>query len=184
MGGEGAEGEGGADSRLNREPDEGVLSQEPRIKTWAEGRCLTDWATQVPMRSFFLNVLFIAKEHVALRKSLHFSRLQLPYFGEGRNSSALTQGSHDVCTWFTEINRKIKQNLELKTFSAASSFWKVLLGQFCYKAIFWERCSYSWKNTTVKERTFKERRVSEIFVFVLFSECLKWNLHMEKMHRT
>ena len=43
---EGAEGE--ADSSLSREPNTGTQSRNPRIMTWAEGRCLINWATQVP----------------------------------------------------------------------------------------------------------------------------------------
>ena len=47
-----------ADSLLNREPDV-IVGPDPRIMTWAEGRCLTDWANTVPpkMRNpiLFLN---------------------------------------------------------------------------------------------------------------------------------
>ena len=48
MSGGGAEGKGEADSPLSWEPNAGAPSQDPGIMTWAEGRCLTDWATQVP----------------------------------------------------------------------------------------------------------------------------------------
>ena len=51
--GEEAEGEGEVDSLLSREPDVGAWSQDPGIMTWAEGRCLTDWATQAPLGHFF-----------------------------------------------------------------------------------------------------------------------------------
>ena len=40
-------GEGEADSLLSREPDVG-LNPRTLVMTWAEGRCLTNWATQVP----------------------------------------------------------------------------------------------------------------------------------------
>ena len=43
-----AEREGKVGSSLNREPHEGTQCQDPKIMTWAEGRCLTDWATQAP----------------------------------------------------------------------------------------------------------------------------------------
>ena len=42
----GAEGEAG--SPLSREPDVGAASQGPEFMTWAEGRHLTDSATQAP----------------------------------------------------------------------------------------------------------------------------------------
>ena len=55
--------EGEADSPLSREPDAqpepdvgpdpGTQSQDPGIMTWAQGRCLTDWATQVPLLMAF-----------------------------------------------------------------------------------------------------------------------------------
>jgi len=33
-----------------------ALSQDPKIMTWAEDRCLTDWATQVPLPpSYFVD---------------------------------------------------------------------------------------------------------------------------------
>ena len=47
-------GSGRRRSRLNREPSEygawyGIWSQNPRVMTWAKGRHLTNWATQVPL---------------------------------------------------------------------------------------------------------------------------------------
>ena len=41
------------DSPLTREPNAGWIPG-PWVMTWAEGRCLTDWATQTPLHySFF-----------------------------------------------------------------------------------------------------------------------------------
>ena len=40
-----------AGSSLSREPNVGgTQSQDPEIMTWAKGRHLTDWATQVPQK--------------------------------------------------------------------------------------------------------------------------------------
>ena len=44
--GGGAEEEGEADSSLSREPNVGL---DPRIMTWANGRCLTSWAIEAPL---------------------------------------------------------------------------------------------------------------------------------------
>ena len=49
--------ESGAGSRLwavNTEPDAGFELSNCKIMTWAEVRCLTDWATQVPHNVFYL----------------------------------------------------------------------------------------------------------------------------------
>ena len=35
----------------------GAQSQNPRIMTWAKGRSLTDWTTQVPFLNFFIPVI-------------------------------------------------------------------------------------------------------------------------------
>ena len=43
---------------VNTEPDVGFELTNREIMTWAEVRCLTDWATQVP-----LNLYFIFKDH-------------------------------------------------------------------------------------------------------------------------
>ena len=48
--GERSEGQGEADSSLSTEPHGcKTRSQDPGIMTWAEGRCLTNWATQAPL---------------------------------------------------------------------------------------------------------------------------------------
>ena len=44
---------GEADSPISREPNTGLGSQDPGIMTWAEGRHLTNWATQVSMQVLF-----------------------------------------------------------------------------------------------------------------------------------
>ena len=44
--------EGEANSPLSREPNAGAGSQDPKIMTWADGRCLTDWATQAQLFLF------------------------------------------------------------------------------------------------------------------------------------
>ena len=48
----------GRDRRRSRLPAEhgppcGAWSHDPDILTWAQGRCLTDWITQVPLHLFF-----------------------------------------------------------------------------------------------------------------------------------
>ena len=57
-----AEGEGDAESEagsrpwaVSTEPDAGLELKNHKILTWAEVRRLTDWATQVPHESEFLN---------------------------------------------------------------------------------------------------------------------------------
>ena len=62
MSGAGAEREGDteseADSRLwaiSPEPDAGLKLRDREIVTWAEVGRLTDWATQAPLSSLFLN---------------------------------------------------------------------------------------------------------------------------------
>ena len=47
-----AEGEEEAGSLLSREAQRGIRSQDPGIMTWAEGRRLTNWATQAPQFCF------------------------------------------------------------------------------------------------------------------------------------
>ena len=42
-----------AGSQQSREPDAEAQSQDPEIMTWAEGRWLTDWATQALQYSLF-----------------------------------------------------------------------------------------------------------------------------------
>ena len=47
-------------------------SQDLRIMTWAEGRCLTDWATQVPLYLFILNwkIFWLIKEqNISVKKN-------------------------------------------------------------------------------------------------------------------
>ena len=46
-------GEGEADSPQSREPDTGLDTRTIRIMSWAEGRCLTYWATQAPPKVVF-----------------------------------------------------------------------------------------------------------------------------------
>ena len=46
----GAGWEAEANSLLSREPNVGLWSQDPEIMTWAEGRCLNNWATRVPLK--------------------------------------------------------------------------------------------------------------------------------------
>ena len=53
--GGGAEGEGEAGSPAEQGARHGAQSQDPGIMTWAEGRCLTDWATQARLLLVFLN---------------------------------------------------------------------------------------------------------------------------------
>ena len=50
------EAEGGEkQASAEREAWYGGRSQDPRIVTWAKGRCLTDWAAQVP--TFWIHYL-------------------------------------------------------------------------------------------------------------------------------
>ena len=47
------EGKGEAESSQSREPNAGAQFQDPRIMTWAEGKCLTNWPTQHPQTFVF-----------------------------------------------------------------------------------------------------------------------------------
>ena len=58
--GEGAEGEGEEGSPLSRAHN-GSRSQDPGITTWAEGRCLTNWAPPGAPTVFFLSSPVIPK---------------------------------------------------------------------------------------------------------------------------
>ena len=51
------EGEEEADSPPKQLPQCRALSQDPGIRTWAEGRRLTDWAIQVPLSTYIFNIL-------------------------------------------------------------------------------------------------------------------------------
>ena len=55
-----AEGEREADSPLSKEPN-AARFQNPEIITWAEGRHLTDWTTQVPQLSLIQEALLGCK---------------------------------------------------------------------------------------------------------------------------
>ena len=59
--GEGAEGEGQANSMLNKEPVAGSIPLTPR--SWLEPKprvwCLTDWATQTPLFCSFCNLFIL-----------------------------------------------------------------------------------------------------------------------------
>ena len=48
-------GEGQTVSLLSRDPYLGFHPRTQEIMTWAEGRCLTDWTTQVPLGSILKN---------------------------------------------------------------------------------------------------------------------------------
>ena len=67
-----------------RLPEQGVKlgaqSQDPEIMTWAEGRCLTDWATQVPLpRVFKLPIAVWKLTHpIAPQRSFLFYSVLVP----------------------------------------------------------------------------------------------------------
>ena len=64
-----AEGEGEADSPLSREPSAEAWFQGPKIMTWVESKCLTDWATRLP---YFL---FLKKKLGALLQFISGSKV-------------------------------------------------------------------------------------------------------------
>ena len=63
------EGEGEADSPLSREPSAEAWFQGPKIMTWVESKCLTDWATRLP---YFL---FLKKKLGALLQFISGSKV-------------------------------------------------------------------------------------------------------------
>ena len=72
----GGVGEGEADAPAEQGARRGTWAQDPRIMTWAEGRCFTDWATQVPPQVRLLGNLnkIFSKIFKKKKKKDHVSR--------------------------------------------------------------------------------------------------------------
>ena len=61
------QGDQGREKQAEQETQQGAQSQDPGIMTWAKGRCITDWATQVPL-SLSLNKHFLSAKFLEFGK--------------------------------------------------------------------------------------------------------------------